>query len=83
MTCTVRKGSSLFPVELEVGQAELARDKVEHGDEVFAGTIAAGFAFGGLEHAVEPFHEGVGQPPFPMGQNAREVGFEHLGDLEH
>ena len=34
-------------------------------------------------HAVEPFHEGIGQPLFPMGQNAREVGLDHLCDLEH
>src|ERR1700690_3692336 len=66
-----------------MGQAELAGDKVEHGDEEFAGTIAARFAFGGLEHTVEPFHESVGQPPFPMGQNALEVGLDHLRDLEH
>src|ERR1035441_8692047 len=78
-----KAGSPLFSMELEMGQAELACDKVKHSDEVFAGTIAASFAFGGLEHAVEPFHEGVGQPPFPMGQNAREVGLDHLCDLEH
>src|ERR1017187_5663522 len=76
-------GSSLFPVELEVGQAELAGDKVKHGDQIFAGTVTASFAFSRLEHAVEPFHEGVGQPPFPMGQNALEVGLDHLCDLEH
>src|SRR5271169_5320244 len=76
-------GSSLFSVELEMGQAELAGDKVKHGDQIFAGTIAASFAFGSLEYAVEPFHEGVGQPPFPMRQDALEVGLDHLGDLEH
>src|ERR1019366_77603 len=76
-------GSSLFSVELEMGQAELAGDKVEHGDEIFAGTVAASFAFSRLEHAVEPFHKGVGQSPFPMSQNALEVGLDHLGDLEH
>jgi putative addiction module component (TIGR02574 family) len=32
-------GSSLFSMELAMGQAELAGDKVEDGDEVFAGTI--------------------------------------------
>jgi hypothetical protein len=42
-------GSSLFSVELEMRQAELARDEVKHGDEVLAGAIAASFAFGGLE----------------------------------
>src|ERR1035438_9377913 len=66
-TCGWNIGSLLFSVELEMGQAELAGDKVQHGDQIFAGTVAASFAFGGLEHAVEPFHEGVGQPPFPMG----------------
>src|SRR5208283_5819477 len=81
--CKGNAGSSLFSMELEMGQAELAGDKVKHGDEVFAGTIAARFAFGRLEHAVEPFHEGVGQPPFPMGQNALKVGLDHLGDLKH
>src|ERR1035437_3670173 len=59
LRCT-KFGSPLFSVELEMGQAELAGDKVQHGDQIFAGTVAASFAFGGLEHAVEPFHEGVG-----------------------
>src|ERR1039457_6262565 len=79
----VRLGSSLFSVELEMGQAEIACDKVKHSDQIFAGTVAASFAFGSLEHAVEPLHKSVGQSPFPMSQNALEVGLDHLGDLEH
>jgi hypothetical protein len=27
------RGTSLFSVELEVGQSELARDKAKHGDQ--------------------------------------------------
>jgi hypothetical protein len=68
-------------VELEMGQAELAGEKVKHGDKLFAGTIAASSAFGGMEDAIRPFHKGVGHPPFPMGHNALAVGFDHLGDL--
>jgi len=45
-------GSPLFSVELELGQAELARREVKHGDEVGGGTVAARFAFGGAEDAV-------------------------------
>jgi len=39
-------------VELELGQAKLAGSEVKHGDEVYGGTIATGFAFGGAEDAV-------------------------------
>ena len=33
-------GSSLFSVELELGQAELARHQIEHGDEMRSPTTS-------------------------------------------
>ena len=48
----VVNGSSLFSVELELWEAELAGDEIKHGGEVGEGAIAAGLAFGGAEHAV-------------------------------
>ena len=62
---------------------QLARDEVEHGDEVLLGAIAARFAFGGLEDAVEPFHKGVGQAPLPMGQNPKQMVLDHLRHFKH
>src|SRR5580700_2552593 len=76
-------GSSLFSVESELGEAELAGDEIEHGDEVDAGAVAAGLALGGLEQTVEALHKSVGQPPLPVGQDAGQVGLNHFGDLDH
>ena len=48
----IKVGSSLFSVELELGQAELASGEVKHGDEMGRGTVAARFAFGGAEDTI-------------------------------
>jgi hypothetical protein len=51
--------------------------------EAFRRAVASGFAFSGLKDAIESFHEGVGEAPFPMGQNSFEMVLEHLGNLKH
>ena len=76
-------GSSLFSVESELGEAEFAGDEIEHGGQVSGGTIAARFAFGGAEHAVESFHEGIGHAPFPVRQYSRQMFLHHLSHLDH
>jgi hypothetical protein len=45
----------------ELGQAEFASGEVKHGDKMRGGTVAARFAFGRAEDAVQAFHEGIGQ----------------------
>jgi hypothetical protein len=39
---------------------EFSSDKIKDGDEVLAGAVASGAAFGSGEDAVESFHEGIG-----------------------
>src|SRR5580692_9690474 len=76
-------GSSLFSVESELGQAEFAGGKIEHGDQVDAGTVAPSLAFGGAEDTVQALHEGIGQTAFPMGQNALQMVLNHLRQFQH
>ncbi|MBE0541361.1 MAG: hypothetical protein IH623_08245 [Verrucomicrobia bacterium] len=46
------QGSSLFSVELKLGEAEFSGDEVEHGDQMRRRTVAASLAFGRAEDAV-------------------------------
>lgn len=70
-------------MELELRQAELAGDKLEHGDQVGRETIAVSLAFGGAKDAVQSLHERVGHPPLPVSQDFRQVVFDHLRQLQH
>jgi hypothetical protein len=45
-------GSSLFSVELELGEPELAGNQVKHGDEMRRRTVAAGSTLGCAEDTV-------------------------------
>src|SRR5665811_940143 len=67
-TYIVSPGSSLFSVELELGQAELARHQIEHGDEMRCRAVAARLALGRAEHTVQSFQERIGPAPFPVRQ---------------
>src|ERR1039458_9895002 len=67
------KGSPLFSVELELGQAELVGGEVKHGHEVRGGTVAARFAFGRTEDAVPAFHERIGHAPLPVRHHACQM----------
>ena len=74
-------GSSL----LSVGSREtkLGGCEVEHGDEAVNGTKTASPAFDGGEDTVEAFEEGIGGFAFPVGQDARQVRFDHPSALKH
>jgi hypothetical protein len=56
---------------------ELSGYEVEHGQEVSGGAVAAGFALGGGEQAVESLHKSVGQTGSPMGEDSLTL---RLGD---
>src|SRR6266849_2513763 len=76
-------GSSLFSVESELRQAELAGDEVEHGDEMGGRAVAARFAFGRAEDAVQSLHERVGQSPLPVRQYPGQMFLHQVGHLSH
>lgn len=50
---------------------------------MFHGSEAAGATFDGAEYAVEPLHEGGGDPVLPVGQDPREMCLHGLGELLH
>src|SRR5580658_9059697 len=66
-----------------MGQAEFSGHKIEHSGEVNGGTKPASLSFDCAKYAVESFHEGVGQAPFPVGQDALEVILYLVSHLDH
>src|ERR1017187_324459 len=76
-------GSLLFSVELELGQAEFAGGEVKHGNEVRGGTVAARFAFGRTEDAVQAFHERIGHAPLPVRHHACQMVLDQWHQLDH
>ncbi len=57
---------AVFGGDSELKEAEFAGYEIKHGGHVSGGTVAASFAFGCAEHAVESFHERIGHTPFPV-----------------
>jgi hypothetical protein len=68
---------------LECRKPEFAGDEVEHGGEVFHGSEPSGATLHRAEHTVQPLHEGIGDPVFPVGQNAGHVFLHRAGKLLH
>jgi hypothetical protein len=50
---------------------------------VFHGSEPSGATLHRAEHTVQPLHEGIGDPVFPVGQNAGHVFFHRAGKLLH
>ena len=58
------RGSSLFSVELDLGEAEFAGDKVKLGDQVGGGTIAGSLAVGGTKDTMSLSMKALVTPHF-------------------
>lgn len=64
-------------------KAELSGDEVEHGGEVFHGAEPSRASLDRTEHTVQALHEGIGDPVFPVGQDAGQVFFRGVGKFLH
>jgi hypothetical protein len=62
---------------------EFAGDKVEHGDLILLGTVAAGLAFDRREQTVESFQKGSCQSLLPMGQDPCLMSVHPVGGRSH
>jgi len=60
-------------VSLCGGSTALPSDEVENSCEILHGSETAGATFDGVEHTVEPLHEGLDDPAITVGQDPREV----------
>ena len=70
-------------VRVDGGEVELSGNEKEHGAHGGKAGIAAGFAFGRLEEAVEGLEEAVGLTSLGPGDDAVEMAPDHAGDLLH
>jgi hypothetical protein len=70
-------------VRVDGGEVELAGDEEEHGAHGGKASVAAGFAFGGLEEAVEGLDEAIGLTGLGSGNDAVEVSADHAGGILH
>ena len=65
------------------GEVELAGNEEQHGAHCGKTGVAAGFAFGRLEEAIEGLDEAVGLTSLGPGDDAVEVSADHAGDVLH
>src|SRR5262250_1713924 len=70
-------------VGVDTGEVELAGNEEQHGAHCGKAGVAAGFAFGRLEEAVEGLDEAVGLTSLGPGDDAVEVPADHAGDILH
>jgi|SRR6516162_10012124 len=70
-------------VRVDGGEVELSGNEKEHGAHGGKAGIAAGFAFGRLEEAVEGLDEAVGLTSLGPGDDAVEMTPDHAGDILH
>jgi hypothetical protein len=60
-------------VRIDAVEVELAGNQEEHGSHGGKAGVAAGFAFGGLEEAIEGLDEAIGLTGLGPGDNTVEV----------
>lgn len=65
------------------GEVEFSGDEKKDGARGFEASVAPGFAFCGLEKAVEGFDEAIGLAGPCPGDDAVEVVSDHAGDVLH
>ena len=70
-------------VGVDAGEVELAGNEEQYGAHGGKAGVAAGFAFGGLEEAVEGLDEAIGLTGLGPGNDAVEVPADHAGNLLH
>ena len=70
-------------VRIDAGEVELAGNQEEHGAHGGKARVAAGFAFGRLEEAIERLDEAIGLTSLGPGDDAVEVSADHAGDVLH
>ena len=68
---------------VDTGEVELAGNEEQHGAHCGKAGVAAGFAFGRLEEAIEGLDEAVGLTSLGPGDDAVEASADHVGDVLH
>ena len=70
-------------MRVDGGEVELAGNEEQHGAHGGKAGVAAGFAFGGLEEAIEGLDEAIGLAGLGPSDDAVEMLADHQRDLLH